>query len=131
MQSGIRSLIPPMPTGDVLLVGRDSEGIAAVSWWYEHDGPGLVKMLAGAVALRCRGRGLRLGDELMEETLSSIAERAAAADLDHAVVWGLVHRSNAASQAMVDRHGFFYLRDDGEYQEWWHRIDFLDFSPSA
>jgi ribosomal protein S18 acetylase RimI-like enzyme len=127
VQSGIRDLRPPMPPGDTLLIGRDLEGIAAVSWWFDQDGPGLVKLLAGAVALRCRRvPGLRLGDELMDETLSRIAERASEAGLDHAMVWGYVHRMNGPSQAMVERHGFFYVSDDDEYQEWWLRVDIAD-----
>ncbi len=62
----------------------------------------------------------------MEQTQNAIAERAGGQGLDHAIVWGYIHRNNSSSIALVDRHHFFYARDDGEYQEWWSRIDIAD-----
>jgi L-amino acid N-acyltransferase YncA len=112
-----------MPSGDTLLVGRDAGGIGAVSWWFQVHGPGVVKIQASAVALRLRKRGLGCGDELMSETLDGIASQADAAGEDHVMVTGSIHRQNRASQALADRHGFFYTQDSDDLQEWWLRIN--------
>ncbi|RHW27817.1 hypothetical protein D0Z08_05835 [Nocardioides immobilis] len=111
-----------MPMGEELLLGRDADGIVAVSWTWEEDGPGLVKFLAAAVARRAWGTGV--SDALIAETIDRTAARADAAGLDHFLIYGLIHPNNANSQAMVARHQFTYMRDDDDHQEWVLRVDF-------
>lgn len=124
VQVGIQSLRWPLPRDELLVVGRDETGIVAASLSFEVGGPGEFKILAAAVALRARRGSRHIGDELFDETLTRIIERADAAGLDTVGIWGLVHSRNTASQALVERHGFDYIsEDDDSYQEWWQWID--------
>lgn len=123
-QTGIREAIQlPLPRGEYVLVGRDPEGIAAVCWWYEVGGPARVKILVAGVALRLRGGGRHIGDEMLEQVVSRLLERADPAFHPCIAVQVLVSPYNGPSQALLSRAGFFYVQDSGNYQEWWHRID--------
>lgn len=125
VQAGIRDIRPPMPAGDTVLIGRDSEGIGAVAWWFQMFGPSTVKIQAVAVALRLRGDGRRCGDELMDHALDRIAGDADAAAEDKVIVYAHIRPENGASQALFDRFGFFYVNDtDSGLQRWVLRIDF-------
>lgn len=124
VQVGIQNLRWPVPSDELLLVGRDQSGIVAVSHSFEVGGPGEYKILAAAVALRARGTRPPIGDALLEYTVDRIIGRADAAGLDVVGVWGLVHARNVASQALVERHGFDYIsEDDDGYQDWWQWFD--------
>lgn len=124
VQAGINGLTWPRPSDELLVIGRDEEGIVAVTLSAEIGGPWEVKILAAAVALRVRRKGLGVGDHLAEETIDRLMERADLANEDQLGLWGLIHQRNAASQALASRHGFDYVRDFGEeLQEWWQFID--------
>ena len=95
--------------------------------------PDEYKILAAAVALRARGRRPPVGDHLVQETLQRLTERAEAAGVEELALWGLVHKRNAASQQLVQRHGFVYVADfDEDHQEWWlPPIEILQHGASA
>lgn len=119
VQSGLRRIPWPIPGTDVVVVGRDREGVVAVSWSFEMGGPDEYKILAAAVALRARRQ--RLGDALMQQTLQRLIGRADDAHVAELALHGLIHKRNAASQAMAGRNGFIYIGDeDGDHQHWWH-----------
>src|SRR3954447_1878592 len=50
VQSGIRGLTPPVPDREILLIGRDGDGIGVVSWSC-LIGPALWKCLCGLAGL--------------------------------------------------------------------------------
>ena len=112
--------IPP-PTGDFILIGRDDEpGIAAACWWSETAGPRYVRLYAIARALRTRGRGY--GDAILDEFKSRLRDNAADMLGEVIMVQARVDRSNAESQALLERHEFNYANNDGWYQRWWLRL---------
>lgn len=122
-QTGIREIQLPLPRGEHLLIGRDDDGIACACWWYEVGGPASVKLLVAAVARRLRRTSLKVGDQLMEEVVTRLIERVDGTEVQCVAAFGLVHPSNGPSQALLARHGFFYVQESGDYQEWWLRID--------
>lgn len=123
-QTGIREGIQfPLPRGEFVVLGRDEEGLACVAWWIEVGGPVRVKLLVAGVALRLRKRGLRVGDDIMSEVVARLIDRVVGRDIKVVMVFGLVHPSNTASADLLARHGFFYVQEDGDYQEWWLRLD--------
>jgi len=75
VQVGLNNLRWPIPAGELLLIGRDEQGIGAVSHSFEIGGPADVKILAGAVALRLRRQGKGYGDEMMEQTIDRLLAR--------------------------------------------------------
>lgn len=125
VQSGIRALRPPLGAEELLLLGFDDEGLAAVGWSCEQGGPETVKVIACARALRCRGLGY--GELVMTELLGRLAERLDAAGLRRGVVVGLVHAENQESQQLAARMRFFHHPDaEGDYREWWTVIELQD-----
>jgi hypothetical protein len=113
-----------MAASDLLLLGYDDLGLAALSHSFEIE-PGKVKILAMARALRCKGLGF--GDLVMDETLERIPSKFdSVPGEDYIVVEGVVHRENALSQALLDRQHFFYYGDDGVEQDWFLRIDLAE-----
>jgi ribosomal protein S18 acetylase RimI-like enzyme len=120
VQSAVRQLRPPFRPPCFLLVGSDSDGIAAVSCRTEVAGPGQVHLELMAVANRHRHTaGYMLGDELWEATLDEIVDRAVQAEAGHILVTAHVHPSNKASQALCERHGFGRTgQADSGYDVW-------------
>lgn len=128
-QTGIREGVQfPLPRGEFVVLGRDDDGIACVAWWIEIGGASRLKLLSVGVALRLRRRGLRVGDEMMTEVVARMIDRVAGRDITVIMVHALVHPSNNASAHMLARHGFFYVQESGDYQEWWLRLD-VPFDP--
>lgn len=120
VQTGIRAITAPVPPDELLVVGRDGDGIVAVSHSYQvRRDPMEFKVLGVAVALRARGWEPRVGPELLDETLMRLINRADAANEDFLEVWGLIHTRNAASQFLMEEHDFHYVtEDDAGYQQW-------------
>ena len=55
-----------------MLVGLDSKGIGAAVWFEELDGPSMVEVRVGAVALRHRRRGGGVADEMVTVLFDAI-----------------------------------------------------------
>lgn len=122
-QIGVQRELPRNPPrGDFVVLGIDSSGIAAVAWWTELSGAGSVKFLLAAVALRLRGSGEHVGDQLMEEVHRRLVERIDGTSTECVMVHGLVHGRNTESQSMLSRQRWWYAQDVREYQEWWARL---------
>lgn len=95
-----------------------------MSHTYQVGDPGNVKILALARANRVRGKGV--GDDLLEQTVNRVAERADAAGLTSVKLWGLIHHRNHESEAMADRARLLAIDGDAGYNERWMRIDIAD-----
>lgn len=124
-QAGLQNAACPSPVGERILIGRDGLGIAAACWWGETN-PRMVRLYCIGVALRLRRRGLHVGDQLMTEVLDRIDADALESGVDMLLVDALVDRSNGDSQALLTRHGFTYMNNDGWYQRWFLRIDYSE-----
>lgn len=86
-----------------MIVGDDPEGIAGAATYVELDGPGLVEVESVAVAVRHRGCGGAVADELFAEVLSSIDERAVLHGIASVLVSGRIYGLNVPSQRMALR----------------------------
>lgn len=110
VQQFIRALRPPRPDSPhKLRVGADAEGLAAVSYYEELDGPSDIYLHVGAVATRLRGKGGGYADEMIEDTLDAITAAAFAAGVTEVRVAGRIYESNRPSQEMVRRAGFRHV----------------------
>lgn len=119
VQVGIHLLTPPVADG-VLLLGEDSQGLAAVAlahFGVEHD-PCLVKLRALAVEQRWRGQGGGVADEAMVQVLTAAARHGDKSGCDVVRVLAWVHPSNGPSQRMCERAGFRHWDDSSGHQEW-------------
>jgi hypothetical protein len=111
VQSGIRTLRPPLGSGQIMLVGEDADGIGAVTLSAEQtEGPSVVKLQAIAIATRHRGQGGRHADEALQVALDAAGARASNAGLSEFLAVGWIHPRNEASKLMCQRAGFSYLR---------------------
>jgi hypothetical protein len=114
----------PLERGEYILLGRDSEGLAAVSWCWEQRGPQTVKILAIAVAQRLRQRHeCWVGDEALQRTIDEVMGRADSVGIPVAMIWGEVHSRNGDSLKLFERNRFFQHHHEGEMLEVWLRID--------
>ena len=120
VQSGIRALQPPVGPDQILLIGEDASGIAAVTLTAEQDaGPAIVKLQAIAVATRCRGRGGGYADEALQVTLEAVEARASNSGLKEFLAVGWIDPRNHASKLMCQRAGFVHLGNTSQaFEEW-------------
>jgi hypothetical protein len=125
VQSGIRALQPPVGPDQILLVGEDATGIAAVTLSAEQNGgPAIVKLQAIAVATRCRGRGGKYADEALQVTLDAIGARARNGGLTKFIAVGWIDPRNHPSKLMCQRAGFAHLGSTPQgLEEWGMAID--------
>jgi hypothetical protein len=125
VQQFIRGLRPPVSSDEMLLIGEDADGIAAVSLsWVPSQDPSIVKLLAIAVATCCRGKGGEYADEALQTTLETIEERVSKYDLESFLAFGLIDRRNQASKKMCERAGLTHVGDDPNgFEEWAVLID--------
>lgn len=108
----IRALRPPSSKSPFRMrVGEDAEGLAAVSYYQELDGPSDIDLIVGAVATRLRGKGGGYADEMLEDTLDSITARALAEEVRGVRIAGRIYEANRASQDMCRRAGFRHTGD--------------------
>lgn len=121
VQSRIRDLRPPYRAGCFLRLGYDGDGLAAVSYVEEIDGPDILEMALGAVALRLRHKGGGYADEMFADALDIITTRALAAQVVEVLLLGRVWEQNAPSQALCRRHGFGHTGDVGKGVQQWSR----------
>lgn len=122
-QSLVRNMRPPAHDGHLMLVGEDEEGIGAVAWTEEVDGPYDVFVKVMAVALRLRGQGVAL--EMLDAMVDRLANRAEASDSEASILRlsGNVHVQNAASQKFCQRAEAGVFEGHGELDEWVLPID--------
>lgn len=100
----MRDLRPPLRPPKFLLVGRDPDGIGAISYRTEVAGPGQVHLELMAIANRHRRRRSGfLGDELAQVTLDEAIDRAVQEQLDHVRLTTHVHPDNKASKRLCER----------------------------
>jgi hypothetical protein len=119
VQSGIRALRPPVAQDQLLLLGQDAEGIAAVCLLAEQGDASVIKIQAIAVAVRYRGQGGAHGDEALNVALESAAQRARGIGSDQVVVVGWVDPRNDASKFLNQRAGFALRRITSAGLEEW------------
>lgn len=119
VQSGIRALRPPMPAGQLLLLGEDGQGIAAVCLLADQADASVVKIQAVAIAVRHRGVGGSCSTEAMDVSLEAAGERARKQGFDSVAVVGWVDPRNEASKRMNQRAGLSLRRmTPGGLEEW-------------
>lgn len=120
VQSGIRALQPPVGPDQILLIGEDTSGIAAVTLTAEQDaGPAIVKLQAIAVATRCRGQGGGYADEALQVALEAVETRANNSGLKEFLAVGWIDPRNHASKLMCQRAGFVHLGNTPQALEEW------------
>jgi hypothetical protein len=105
-----------------LRVGRDSLGLAAISYYEFLDGPRQVDLLVMAIAQRLRHAGLPYADEMFVDTLDAITTEALEyerEDIDTVFLKGRVNEKNRASREMCRRAGLSYLEPAGPGVEVW------------
>lgn len=120
MQAKVRTMKPPYPPPEHLLLGWDDAGIGAAVFWEELDGPGQVEVYLGAVAMRYRRRGGGVADEMMTELFDAITERAFEVGVDMVEISTWIHEGNRASQSMARRFTFHQtsFKEDEQLQRW-------------
>jgi hypothetical protein len=129
VQQFIRGLRPPVGPDEMLLIGEDASGIAAVSLsWVPPQDPSVVKLLAIAVAARFRGKGGEYADEALQTTLDVIEERVSQYDLESFLAFGLIDRRNQASKRMCERAGLVHVGDNPNGLEEWAIL--IDLQPT-
>lgn len=121
VQGYVRALRPPASPGQLILLGEDDQGLGAVAWTAEVDGPHDVFVKVLAVALRLRGQGY--AQELLDEVVDRVANRADAAGADRVTLSGNVHVNNAASRRFCERAGAGVFQGHGELDEWVLPVD--------
>lgn len=106
-----------------LELGTDAEGIGAVAWYEETDGPAEVFLRLMAVHCRLRNRCGGYADEMVEHVLDRVTARAVETDTRDVAVTGHVDENNRASQAMCRRAGLRHVgMFDEHYQVWAIRL---------
>lgn len=125
VQSGIRSLQPPVGLDQILLIGEDAGGVAAVTLSAEQGGsPAIVKLQAIAVAIRYRGQGGKCADEALQVTLEVIEARAGDSGLEEFLAVAWIDPHNNASKQMCQRAGFAHLGNvSADLEEWGLIVD--------
>jgi hypothetical protein len=117
-QGGVRSLAPPAPRGQMMLLGEDSLGIAAAAWTKQIDGAHDVFVAVIAVALRLRHGSRYYGDELLTEVQDRLVSDAIAADKSELTISGHVDPKNEASKALLNRFHWQTFDHAGRYERW-------------
>lgn len=110
VQSGIRALRPPTAQDQLLLLGEDEEGIAAVRLLADQGDASVIKIQAIAAAVRCRGQGGAYGDEALSVALEAAAQRGRRIGRDEIVVVGWVDPRNNPGKLLNQRAGFTMRR---------------------
>lgn len=117
-QAALRTAHPPAQPPDFMLVGRDAEGIGAAMFYEELDGPGLVELHIGAVAMRHRFSGSGVADEMMAATFDAITTRALEAGVDLVEIGAWIDPGNRGSQAMCRRATMRQTAVKDDLQRW-------------
>ena len=130
VQKAIHQLLLPIGDADGrCLIGLAEDGsIGSLSLWCELRGePGLFKSQIIAVSLQFRGTSTDpnqsgpVASEALDVTIEEMTKQGAGGR-----VFGLIHRSNSASQRLVRTHGFEVRHDfpvdDPDLQAWVARL---------
>ncbi|MFF2275983.1 GNAT family N-acetyltransferase [Agromyces sp. NPDC058126] len=104
VQSGLRTLHPPVPESEALLLAQDDAGdLAAVTRVsFDSDGEQLM-VLAVAVRVDLRGQGI--GNEALEAGLTTLHRTKADNGMDCGI-WARIHQDNEPSKRLFARFGF-------------------------
>lgn len=121
-QSGIRDLrIPARPSKPVLL-GIDSDGLAAVCQYeYAHDESGTDAFI-NVIGVAFRARGTGYGGQALDHVLQEIRAKATLDQAAECLVAARVHTLNEPSKKMCESRKFVCVEaadDDGH--EYWTR----------
>lgn len=119
VQLKLRDLRPPCGHGRHVRLGFDGSELGAVSYLEELDGPGLVEMALGAVALPLRHKGGGYADEMFRDSLDVLTGRAVEASVPEVVVVGYIFEANRPSQELCRRHGFQHVGSGGDGVQMW------------
>lgn len=120
-------------------LGFDQHGLGGVAVTQEIDRGRHYDLVLAAIACRLRRQhDGRLGDEMLEDTLSVITDRCAAYNFTGDVlVTGIVHRDNNASKRMCERNKFAFVpaatlpgaeddESDDDYEDWQRLVPIPD-----
>lgn len=106
VQKGIHKLRLPCGPGEVVLVGEDEDGIAAVAIVVTQEEPGFMMIEGVGVALRMRGCGGVCADEAVSEAIAWAQLQGDSAGLLKVTISGMSHRRNSAGERLMARNGF-------------------------
>lgn len=121
VQEAIRDLRVPLGRKWLVRLGLDQESrIGAIQVTQEITPGGHYDLVFGAVSVHLQGRGLFLGDEMMEDTLEIIASRCADLGVvEDVLLTTTVHRDNSSAQKMCTRNQFRNNTiSDDSYDDW-------------
>ena len=110
-----------------MLVGSDSQGIAAVFRWSPYANPGRVLIQLLAVDVRFRGQGGQCAQEALEVGITAMPEQARDAGAASLLMEAKIAVANVPSKRAFDAAGFVC---DGPVEdavgfERWARLDDL------
>ena len=114
----VRSMKPPAPPGQMMLLGKDDLGLGAVAWTENVDGPTDVFIRVMALASRARNLGAGHADEMFEEMKDRLADRVEIAGADHLILTAKVDPRNEASRHLGERSGASVFAVDDPFEMW-------------
>jgi len=116
VQSDLRGLDVPVSAGEALLLGYDSDGLAAASHFGFDETQTIFMIWAVACAQRVKGHGV--GKEALERTLQALSDTNIEYGIDHPVLTRVDPR-NVESRTMIQGAGFTYLQTQKNGLERW------------
>lgn len=104
VQTGLRTLHPPVPESEALLVGQDGKGDLAAVTRLSFDSEG-EQLLVLAVAVRVDLRGRGLGREALATGLTVLHQTKRSNEMDCGI-WAKIHQNNEPSKRLFSSFGF-------------------------
>lgn len=122
VQSKIRTLAKHVrfPAPGYVLLGHDPDGLAAVAYYEEQDGPAEVEIHLAAIALRLRRKGGGCADEMVTGLLDRLTARAIEAGVAQVVITTKIDEHNGPSQGLCRRFGLWHtgILPNSTLQQW-------------
>ena len=118
VQSSLRTLHPPLPGSEALLLGLDDVGNLAAITRVSFDSEG-EQLLVLAVAVHVDRRGRGIGREALDVGLEVLRSTKAANKMDCGI-WARIHPENERSKQLFARSGFICLGVAGgsQHEAW-------------